>query len=105
MWSALLLVVYLLLVCLPGRSLAMGLNVTICRQICQLLICFTNNGNEPGISVNEEQGGMHKFSLGSIKDHAMKTYRRIKVQLHVFLILALDRVEWLASSPSCFSPR
>jgi hypothetical protein len=42
-------------------------------------MCFVNNGNESAISENEEQGGMHKFSLCPIKDHAMKTYRRIKV--------------------------
>jgi hypothetical protein len=39
-----------------------------------------------------------------IKPHALTVYRRMKVQLDAFLILALDESEWLASCYSHFTP-
>jgi len=35
----------------------------------------------------------------------MKMYVGVEVQLPSFLISALDGGEWLASCPSCFTPR
>jgi len=39
------------------------------------------------------------------KHHAMKTHGGVKVQLHAFISLALDRGEWSASHPGRFTPR
>jgi hypothetical protein len=35
----------------------------------------------------------------------MKTYERVKVQLHAFLNLTIHGGEWLSSLPGRFSPR
>jgi hypothetical protein len=35
----------------------------------------------------------------------MKTHGGVKVELHIFLTLALDGGEWSASCPSHFTPR
>jgi hypothetical protein len=43
-------------------------------------------------------------SLFLIKHHVMKTYRGVKIQLHAFLMLALDEGEWSASCCSHFNP-
>jgi hypothetical protein len=46
-----------------------------------------------------------KLSLYLIKHYAMKTYGRVKVQLHDFLTSALDGGELSASRPGCFTLR
>jgi hypothetical protein len=43
-------------------------------------------------------------SLCLIKHLIMKVYGKMEVWLHVFLILALDEVEWSAWNPRCFTP-
>jgi hypothetical protein len=45
-----------------------------------------------------------KLSLCLTMYHAMKTYGRVVTYLHAFLTSALDRREWSASRPSCFTP-
>jgi hypothetical protein len=37
--------------------------------------------------------------------HALKAHGGVDVQLHTFLISALDGVEWSASRPGHFTPR
>jgi hypothetical protein len=39
-----------------------------------------------------------------IKHRAMKTYGRVEVQLHAFLISSLNRGEWRASRPGRLTP-
>jgi hypothetical protein len=46
-----------------------------------------------------------KLSLYLTKQHAMKTYWGVEVQLHAFLTSATDGDEWLASRPGHFTPR
>jgi hypothetical protein len=45
-----------------------------------------------------------KLSPCLIKPHAMMMYRRMEVQLHALLILALDESEWSASCHNHFTP-
>jgi hypothetical protein len=45
------------------------------------------------------------MSLCFIKHHAMGTYGRGGGIASLFLSLALDRGEWSASCPGCFTPR
>jgi len=47
----------------------------------------------------------HKDIPYLIKHHAMKIYGEVEVQLHIFLTLALDGGEWLASCPVHFTTR
>jgi hypothetical protein len=39
-----------------------------------------------------------------MKQHAMKTYQGVAVEIHVFLTSALVRGEWSASCPGHFTP-
>jgi hypothetical protein len=48
--------------------------------------------------------GKVKLSLCLTKYHAMKTYWGVEVQLHAFLISALDGGEWSASRTGRFDP-
>jgi hypothetical protein len=43
------------------------------------------------------------MSLCSVKYHAMKTYDGDEVQLHAFLISALDGGEWITSRSGLFT--
>jgi len=40
-----------------------------------------------------------------LKHHAMNTYGEVDLQLHAFLICALDGVEWSLSRTGRFNPR
>jgi hypothetical protein len=45
---------------------------------------------------------INKYSI--LKYHAMKTRGGVEIQLHEFLISALDGGEWSASHPGRFTP-
>ena len=40
-----------------------------------------------------------------IEHRNTKTYGRVEVELHNFLIVAIDADEWTDSQPKCFIPR
>jgi hypothetical protein len=46
-----------------------------------------------------------KLSLCLTKNHTMKTYWGVEVELHAFLTSALDGDEWSTSRPGRFTPR
>jgi hypothetical protein len=60
-----------------------------------------NNLENPGVY---DKSKTFKLSLCLIKHHAMKKYWGVEVQLHVFLISALDGGEWSASHHGRFTP-